>query len=78
MGEEWKVSSARFNPKNVCSKPRATIAQGEPCAASYQRIRSEFPQLMDRLHNILLPIQHEIFGDWARWSLFEDPCYAVR
>jgi hypothetical protein len=37
--------------------------ESEPWAASYQRIRSEYPQLMDRLHKILLPIQRNIFKE---------------
>jgi hypothetical protein len=39
------------------------IAESKPWAASYQRIHSEFPHLMDRLHTLLSPIQHEILGD---------------
>jgi hypothetical protein len=39
------------------------VAASEPWAASYQRIRSEFPDLMDQLHALLLPIQREILDD---------------
>jgi len=39
------------------------VAVSEPWAAGYQRIRSEFPDLMDQLHALLLPIQREILDD---------------
>ena len=39
------------------------VAEGEPWAASYERIRSRIPDRMDQLHALLLPIQREIFGD---------------
>jgi hypothetical protein len=35
---------------------------GEPYAASYKRIRKAFPEAMDRLHELLLPIQRQILG----------------
>ena len=38
------------------------VAECEPWAASYERIRSRFPDRMDLLHALLLPIQREIFG----------------
>jgi hypothetical protein len=39
------------------------VAESEPWAASYERIRSRFPDKMDQLHALLLPIQREIFGE---------------
>ena len=35
------------------------LTESQPFAASYRRISSEFPELMDRLHKLLLPIQRE-------------------
>jgi len=39
------------------------VAESEPWAASYERIRSRFPDRMDQLHALLLPIRREIFGE---------------
>jgi hypothetical protein len=39
------------------------VAECEPWAGSYERIRSRFPDRMDQLHALLLPIQREIFGE---------------
>jgi len=37
------------------------VAASEPWADSYRRISTRFPQYMDRLHELLLPIQDAIF-----------------
>jgi len=36
------------------------VTESEPWAASYRRISLEFPHLMDRLHDLLRPIQAEV------------------
>jgi hypothetical protein len=38
------------------------LEAAEPYARSYARIAGEFPQHMWRFKEIVLPIQHEIFG----------------
>jgi hypothetical protein len=41
------------------------IEAGEQWAASYRRVSAEFPTHTDRLHTLLRPIQHEVFGSGA-------------
>jgi hypothetical protein len=38
------------------------IEASAPWAASYRLVSTKFPEYVDRLHALLLPIQHEVFG----------------
>jgi hypothetical protein len=56
----WYCSRAEVPFAESLSRYSEMIEASEPWAASYRRIRKEFPDHLDRLNALLLPIQHEI------------------
>ena len=62
---DWYGSRLEASFSESLHRYSETIEAGEQWAASYRRVSTEFPAYMDRLHTLLRPIQHEVFGSGA-------------
>jgi hypothetical protein len=59
----WRANSPEAAFAESLRRYGEMVSKSEPWAASYRRISSAFPHLMDQVHELLLPIQREIFGE---------------
>jgi hypothetical protein len=58
----WRHDNPNAPFANQLQMYAGWIEASEPYAAGYRRISTAFPGYMDRLHELLLPVQHEIMG----------------
>jgi len=62
---DWYGSRLEASFSESLHRYSEMIEAGEQWAASYRRVSAEFPTHIDRLHTLLRPIQHEVFGSGA-------------
>ena len=59
---EWQVDNEPAHFEAFMDQYVQWHVCAEPLAESYLRIKSEYPQLMDKVEAIVVPIKREIFG----------------
>jgi hypothetical protein len=59
---EWRADHEHHDFPGMTKRYGQWVQASEPFARSCARIASEFPGHMERLEEIVLPIQREIFG----------------
>jgi len=59
---EWRAENLDAPFPEQLRRMGEWMEAGEPYAASYKRIRTRFPEAMDRVHALLLPIQKQVLG----------------
>ena len=59
---DWRADNESAPFKTYMDKYLEWVDCSEPYADSYARMASEYPQLMEKVEAIVLPIKREIFG----------------